>query len=142
MKRLLSVLLVLLFWSCSDSSVNKNHLHYLNGYWEISEVEFPNGSIKEYGLNPSIDFIELKDNTGFRKKLKPNLNGTYDTSNHDVEMLTVKPGANEEVLLIYENEFSNWEEKLVQLDSLTFSVVNQEGVTYRYKRFEPIKIPQ
>ena len=140
MKRILPFLLILLFWSCGDSSVNEKDLHYLNGYWEIAEVEFPDGSIKEYGMNPSIDFIQLKEDKGYRKKMNPKFDGSYDTSKdvEDFEVLDV----NETFTLRYKNRFSEWEEKLVQLDSVSFSVINQEGVTYKYKRFEPIKIPQ
>ena len=140
MKRILPFLLILLFWSCSDSSVNEKDLHYLNGYWEISEVKFPDGSIKEYGMNPSIDFIQLKEKKGYRKKMKPKFDGTYDTSK-DVEDFEVSR-THETYILRYSTEMSEWEEKLVQLDSVSFSVTNQEGVTYKYKRFEPIKIPQ
>ncbi|MCR9226925.1 MAG: hypothetical protein NXH90_05880 [Flavobacteriaceae bacterium] len=140
MKRILPFLVILLLWSCDGPSVNKEDLHRLNGYWEISEVEFPDGSIKEYGMNTSIDFIQLKENKGYRKKMKPQFDGTYDTSK-DVESFEVS-NINETCTLRYKNEFSEWEEKLVQLDSVSFSVINQEGVTYKYKRFEPIKIPQ
>ncbi len=140
MRRLLSFLLILTLWSCNDSSVNKDDLHYLNGYWEISEVEFPDGSKKQYAVNTSIDFIKFEDGKGYRKKMQPRFDGTYDTSN-DVEDFSIS-NLNETITLHYTSEFSEWEEKLVQLDSLTFSVVNQEGITYSYKRFEPIKIPQ
>ncbi len=140
MRRILSFLLVLMLWACNDPSVNQDDLHYLNGYWEISEVEFPDGSIKEYGLNTNIDFIQLKDDKGYRKKMKPKFDGTYDTSK-DIEGFTVS-NVNETIILRYSTDLSNWEEKLVQLDSLTFSVTNEEGVIYKYKRFEPIKIPQ
>jgi hypothetical protein len=140
MKRIFLLLLILLFWSCNDSSVREDDLHFLNGYWEISEVEFPDGSIKEYGMNTSVDFIQLKEEKGYRKKMKPQFDGTYDTSK-DVEAFEVSD-INETFTLRYKNEFSEWEEKLVQLDSVSFSVINQEGITYRYERFEPIKIPQ
>jgi len=140
MKHILPILLIVWFWSCNDSSINKEDLHHLNGYWEISEVEFPDGSIKEYGINPTIDFIQLQEDKGYRKKMKPQFDGTYDTSK-DVEDFEVSHD-NETFALRYKNEFSEWEEKLVQLDSVSFSVTNQEGVTYKYKRFEPIKIPQ
>ena len=140
MKRIFFLLLILLFWSCNDSSVRKDDLHFLNGYWEISGVEFPDGSIKEYGMNTSVDFIQLKEDKGYRKKMKPQFDGTYDTSK-DVEAFEVSD-INETFTLRYKNEFSEWEEKLVQLDSVSFSVINQEGITYRYERFEPIKIPK
>lgn len=140
MRRILPFLLILMLWGCNDASVNQDDLHYLNGYWEIAEVEFPDGSIKEYGMNPSVDFIKLKGEKGFRKKMKPKFDGTYDTSK-DVEGFTVS-NANETIILRYSTELSEWEEKLIQLDSVSFSVTNQEDVTYKYKRFEPIKIPQ
>ena len=72
--------------------------------------------------------------------MKPKFDGTYDTSK-DVEGFTVS-NVNETIILRYSTELSEWEEKLMQLDSVSFSVTNQEGVTYKYKRFEPIKIPQ
>lgn len=142
MKKIVPFLFLLFIFACENSpAVAESDLHYLNGYWEISAVEFPDGSIKEYGINPSIDFIQLEDGKGFRKKLQANLGGTYVTSNDDVEQLTISP-SNDIFIISYENAFSQWEEKLAHLDSLSFSVVNNEGVTYNYKRFEPIKIPQ
>ncbi|MCK0160178.1 hypothetical protein [Allomuricauda sp. F6463D] len=140
MKQILSFILVLIFWGCNDSVVHKEDLNYLNGYWEIAEVEFPDGSIKEYGINTNIDFIHLDDEKGYRKKMKPKFDGSYDTS-LDMEGFTVS-NTGETIILRYSTALSEWEEKLVQLDSLTFSVTNQEGITYKYKRFEPIKIPQ
>jgi len=140
MKRILSIVLIIMFWACADSSINKEDLHHLNGYWEISEVIFPDGSVKEYGINPNIDFIQVNDDQGYRKKMKPQFDGTYDTTK-DVEGFQIS-NANESVILRYSTPLSEWEEKLVQLDSLSFSVTNQEGITYKYKRFEPIKIPQ
>ena len=140
MRRILFILVILMLWRCGNPSVNPDDLHYLNGYWEISEVEFPNGAIKEYGINPTIDFIQIEDGKGFRKKLKPQFDGTYDTSK-DVESLSTAT-TNGSILLRYSTPLSEWEEKLVRLDSLSFSVVNEEGVTYRYNRFEPIKIQQ
>ena len=140
MRRILFILVILMLWRCGNPSVNPDDLHYLNGYWEISEVEFPNGAIKEYGINPTIDFIQIEDGKGFRKKLKPQFDGTYDTSK-DVESLSTAT-TNGSILLRYSTPLSEWEEKLVRLDSPSFSVVNEEGVTYRYNRFEPIKIPQ
>ena len=84
--------------------------------------------------------IQIENGKGFRKKLKPQFDGTYDTSK-DVESLSTAT-TNGSILLRYSTPLSEWEEKLVQLDSLSFSVVNDEGVTYRYNRFEPIKIQQ
>mgnify|MGYP006921595825 FL=1 len=140
MKKFLFTLIALLIFACESTSVKEADLHYLNGYWEISEVVFPDGSIKEYGVNHSIDFIQFEDGKGYRKKMQPKFDGSYDTSN-DVESFTITPG-NQNFVLQYKNEFSEWEENLVAVDSMGFSVTNMDGIQYTYKRFEPIKIPK
>ncbi len=140
MSRILPFFMILLIVGCKKTSVTEADLHHLNGYWEIDEVVFPDGSVKEYGMNPSIDFIQWKENEGYRKKMQPKFDGSYSTSN-DMETFTITH-INDSFTLRYQNDFSEWEETLVQLDSISFAVVNQEGVTYFYKRFEPIKIPK
>lgn len=140
MRQTLPFILLLMLMGCKKTAVAEADLQYLNGYWEIAEVEFPDGSKKQYTVNPSIDFIKLKDGEGFRKKMQPRFDGSYDTSN-DTEFFTVSENQ-ETFTLRYKNEFSEWEEKLVSVDSLSFSVTNEEGVTYSYKRFQPIKIPK
>jgi len=140
MKKLVPIFLSVLFFACEETTVQESDLHYLNGYWEISAVEFPDGSIKEYGMNPNIEFIQFEKGNGLRRKLQPKFDGTYGTSN-DVESFTIS-SVNGTFALRYKNDFSEWEEKLVKLDSLSFSVTNPEGNTYSYKRFEPIKIPK
>ncbi|WP_067033326.1 hypothetical protein [Allomuricauda sp. CP2A] len=140
MSRILPFFIFLMVLGCKKTAVAEADLHYLNGYWEIDEVEFPDGSIKEYGMNPSIDFIHLQENEGYRKKMQPKFDGTYSTSN-DLETFSISE-VTDGFTLQYQNDFSEWEEKLVQLDSTSFAVINQEGVTYSYKRFEPIKIPK
>ncbi|WP_036379110.1 hypothetical protein [Muricauda sp. MAR_2010_75] len=140
MSRILPFLLILMVMGCKKTSVAEADLHCLNGYWEIDEVVFPDGSVKEYGINPSIDFIQLKGNEGYRKKMQPKFDGSYTTSN-DTEKFSVTEVSNG-FAMHYQNDFSDWEETLVKLDSTSFAVINQEGITYFYKRFEPIKIPK
>lgn len=140
MRRIFPFLLILMLSGCKKTTVAEADLHYLNGYWEISEVKFPDGSKKQYTVNPNIDFIKLEGKEGFRKKMQPQFDGSYDTSN-DTEFFTLSQ--NDEIFTLhYKNGFSEWEEKLVEVDSLSFSVTNEEGITYSYKRFEPIKIPK
>ncbi len=140
MKRAFLLVLVLLLWSCNEKTPEEEDLHYLNGYWEIAEVRLPDGSKKEYSVNPNIDFIQFENGQGFRKKVRPKFDGTYNTSK-DVEFFTVAH-TEEAVTLFYKSDFDEWEERLVQVDSLSFSVMNNEGTSYVYKRFEPIVIPK
>ena len=84
-------LLSLTFLGCAETTISKEELRHLNGYWEISAVEFPDGGQKNYGLNPTIEFIQWDNEQGFRKKVQPKFDGTYNTSNniHDVAILNV-----------------------------------------------------
>lgn len=139
MRRIIFISLTVFCVGCSNS-VSKEDLNRLNGYWEIAKVTFPDGNTKEYTVNTSVDFIMLEDLKGFRKKMQPNLTGTYRTSD-DAEAFTImeKGGT---FSIHYKSELSEWSEKLVELKPNAFSVTNEEGVRYDYKRFEPISIKQ
>lgn len=126
-----------LFLGCS-SGISKEDLSKLDGYWEITQVVFPDGNIKEYKVNTSIDYISMDGDEGYRKKMQPRLDGTYETSD-DAEAFVIV-GKENDFLINYKTELSEWSERLMELDDDTFSVLNEEGIRYDYKRFEPISI--
>ena len=129
-------LLMLLIVSCSGK-IASDKLHYLNGYWEIETVEFPDGTTKEYPMNTVVDYIEIQENTGFRKKLVPRFDGTFETSD-DAESFSIIEDS-DNFYMRYKNPLSEWQETVLSLSEDSFSVENPEGITYRFKRFEPIK---
>ncbi len=135
--KLLLPVLVLLLGGCKES-VSSDNLSKLGGYWEIEQVIFSNGESKTYTASTVIDFIHIEALQGFRKKVQPKLDGTYGTSN-DAEMFTVQE-RDGRFFLAYRNDLSNWEEELVALDNDAFSLLNEKGIRYDYKRFEPISI--
>lgn len=129
--------IILLFSSCSNR-ISKEDLKKLNGYWEIDLVRFSDGTTKEYNVNTSIDYIQLEGLKGFRKKVQPKLNGTFSTSNDAEPFVILK---NEDSFEFhYKNELSSWKEELIELSNDDFSVSNEEGIVYSYKRFTPINI--
>ena len=130
--------LLCLFLSGCESDVSKDQLSQLNGYWEITEVEFPNGKKKEYTVNPTVDFIEINDMTGFKKKVYPKFDGTYRTSD-DAEPFKIIEGE-KGLLFSYKKGLTEWQERIVLISKDNFAVTNQDGITYSYKRFEPINI--
>ena len=137
MKNISIIAYVLFISGCTDSVVKKD-LHLLNGYWEIAKVTFPDGNHKEYKANTSIDYISVTDNEGFRKKVQPKLDGTFDTSDDAVafSILETENG----LAFSYKNELSEWMEELIELSHTHFSTKNEEGLIYKYQRFEPINI--
>ncbi|MDT0606993.1 lipocalin family protein [Croceitalea rosinachiae] len=131
---------ILTFFVGCSSAIQKENLNLLNGYWEIVSVEFPDGQKKNYKVNPSIDYIELNKMQGYKKKMHPKLDGTYDTSN-DAESFKIIAKGNI-FLISYKNDLSAWEEQLTKLEKNSFSVVNEDNITYSYRRYEPINIQE
>lgn len=130
-----TLLLLLIFISCSKNP--KTYIQHLDGYWEIDEVILPDGSKRDYNYNDTIDFIELTDSlTGFRKKLKPNFNGTYTTSD-DSESLMIAV-ENDSLNLYYKTPYAEWKETVLKASADQLVIQNQEKIRYIYKRFEPI----
>lgn len=125
------------FISCSQQIV-ENDLKLLEGYWEIEKVTLPDGNIKTYNVNMTIDYIKMNGLKGYRKKVKPKFNGTYDTSNDAEPFIVLKKG--ESFQLEYKNDLSHWTESLVELSKDNFSVLGEDGTQYDYKRYEPINV--
>lgn len=136
MKRFL-LLTLLIGMSCSHN-ISKEKLDLLNGYWEIQEVEFSNGEKKEYQMSAVVDYIQLDNLQGYKKKVVPKFDGSFETSD-DAEAFKIIE-RNEKFLIKYENPLSEWEESLISLSSDNFSVKNPDGLIYHFKRFEPLKL--
>ena len=131
------ILCFLLVLGCAKNP--ENHLEHLQGYWEIDEVTLPNGEKKDYSFNATIDYISFNDSLkGFRKKLKPGLNGTYFTSD-DVEALTLKV-ENDSLNIYYSTSFSNWKETVLKASETELKVINENKIVYLYKRYSPINL--
>lgn len=106
----------------------------LNNYWEIKKVENPNGGVKEYTFNETIDFIEVEGDKGFRKKVKPQLDGTFLVTN-DTE--TFKISKEDGVYTInYSTQYANWKEEIEKLTDETLVIRNQVGLIYTYQKYE------
>jgi len=137
MMKYIGLLGLFLIVSCT-TSIDKEQLHLLNGYWEIKEVLFLDGTKKEYNINSTVDYIMLDSLKGFRKKVNPKFNGTYETSD-DAEPLFIRI-ENDSIFMEYKTDLTSWEEVLISLNQSNFSVKNDQGIIYHYQRFEPINI--
>ncbi len=136
MKRILVLFLCSLLFACDAVTADK--LSLLNGYWEISEVEFPDGNTKEYKVNSNVDYFKVEGLKGYRKKVNPKFDGSFETSD-DAEPFTIIE-QNDVYSIQYKNNLSSWEEIIISLSGDHFSLKNEEGTIYHYKRFEPINI--
>ena len=139
MKHFLFLICFIMFFGCT-TKVSEEDLKDLNGYWEIEQVTFPNGETKEFTINPSIDYIELKELKGFRKKMQPKFDGSFTTSN-DAEPFLIKTNG-DKFEFHYKNDMSEWIEEIKSVSKDKFAVTNQDTLTYTYKRFQSIKITE
>ncbi|SHG43227.1 hypothetical protein [Winogradskyella jejuensis] len=137
MKRFLTIIGLILLVSCTTNT--ESYLEHVNGYWEIDQVIFTDGTKKEYKYNETIDYISINDSLkGFRKKLKPGFNSKYITSK-DAEGITVKI-ENDSLNFYYKTPYANWKETVLSANENQMKVVNDRETVYIYKRYKPLEL--
>ncbi len=139
MRLSISFLLLLILTSCAQG-VDKNDLKNINGYWEIEEVTLPSGEKKSYTVNTLIDYFELEGTKGFRKKVAPQLDGTFKTTEDEEAIEVLFEGS--EAVLLYSTPFHKWKETILKADENQLVLKNENEVVYTYKQYEPINLPQ
>ena len=136
MKFKVLVLVAWLVMSCSQVPTIED-AQKLNGFWEIKKAETPYEE-KEYEMNQMVDYFEVEDSIGFRKKMQPSLLGNYQSSKNR-EAFKIRMN-NDRLLLIYENQYDRWTEELISINQDEFVVKNDKGFIYTYKRHETSKV--
>lgn len=137
MKKLIIFLFISVVLSCSKNP--KSYIEHLQGYWEIDEVILPDGSKRDYNYNETIDYFNITDSlTGFRKKLKPNFDGSFSTSD-DEESITLVI-ENDSLNIYYKTPFSQWKETVLKATETQLIIQNRDQFQYVYKRYEPLDL--
>lgn len=113
-------------------------LENLNGYWKIDQVERPEfNDIREYTFSNYAEYIEVyPDLEGFRIKLQPQLDSTFKRTSN-AETFVIKR-ENDSLRMYYKTQMDEWKETLIDLEKDQFTVVNERGFKYKYKRFESL----
>ena len=136
--RIIYLFIASMLLSCANHEP-KDLIPLLNGYWEISQVEMPEGSIKEFTVNANVDYLMLTtDSTGIRKKLAPKLDGTF-AQTKSAEKFTIRINK-DSLILNYQTPFSQWQEVVTQATEEYLILKNSEGVIYTYKKYTPVNI--
>ena len=129
MKRL--IILFLFIISC-DKQIN---LDLINGYWEIVSVSKNNEFIKEYPFSNAVDFFIIDSlNNGYRKKIKPKINGSFEITLHEIP-ISIK-NSNNFYEIKYYSTGNQYTETISKLDQNRLVIKNSEGIIFSYKRFE------
>ena len=133
----LVLLFIMLLVSC-HSNVKKEDIKKLNGYWEIKQVKFSSGKTKDYKVNETIDYFELKSNKGFRQKVMPQFDGKFQT-NGIKENIKVVENDNS-FFLEYNTKYGKWKEEIITIQDSILVLKNKENLEYTYKKFKPFSL--
>ncbi|MBB1138544.1 lipocalin family protein [Myroides sp. WP-1] len=136
-----SLLLIIVLQACQSKADKSAVIAHINGYWEIEKAQLPDGTEKDYTINSTIDYFELKeDQTGVRYKVVPQFNGEYLTNDMpEAFTLTEKDGA---IWLVYKTDFATWEEQVLSVSDEKMVVENETKIKYYYKRAHPVQIKE
>jgi len=131
----LFILCGLCLLSCTSSDTQLKHI---NGYWEIVSAVNAAGDTKEFTVNQIVDYIEINDHKGFRKKLQPDLSGNYKTteSTEYIEANII----DDQIILLYSTPFSSWQEVVIEATAHKLVVENDTKIKYTYKRYKPLNL--
>lgn len=126
---------ILIFILACTKNNPEEQLKHISGYWEITKVELKD-SVRKYGISQYIDYIELKDSVGFRKKLQPRLDGSYIATNTS-ETIKVKL-EDDSLRLYYSTPFASWKETIIKAEDSLLILKNRNGLIYHYRTYTPI----
>ncbi|WP_125723230.1 lipocalin family protein [Flavobacterium ustbae] len=131
------LVLSVLFIGCHQK-IKQDDVAKLNGYWEIEKVVFAKGEEKEYKMNETFDFFQIKNNKGVRAKVMPQFDGTFLTTD-TFENVLVR-FAEEQVFLDYRTDYTKWSEEIISLSEDKLVVKNPQNIEYHYKKSGPVNL--
>ena len=127
MKRIISIFTFLLLVSC-QSEIKKEDLSKLNGYWEIKEVSMPSGEKKDYKVNETIDYFQVKNDVGFRQKVMPRFDGKFGTNDIKEEIKIIEKEA--KFFIEFKTNYGKWQEEIITIKDSTLILKNKEELIY------------
>jgi hypothetical protein len=89
-------------------------------------------------MNEVYDYFEIKNNKGIRKKVRPQLDGTF-LVNDAFENVTVR-FADDKVFLDYATPFMKWSEEVIALSAEELVLLNKDKMEYHYKKATAINV--
>jgi len=120
-------------WSCSNNP--ESYIEHIEGYWEIKDVSKNNKSIKSFTISTSVDYFKVNDDlTGYRKKVAPSLDGSFNITQHESPFILKVE--NNKLYIYYTVNNVTFKETLQKASDKELIITNAEGFKYTYKPFE------
>jgi hypothetical protein len=123
--------------SCNQKITNED-IAKINCYLEIENVKLPDGKNKDYKINEAIDYFEIKDKKGFRKKVYPQLDGKY-LVNDLKENVTITDSSGV-YFVNYQTDYSKWKEQIIEIQDSVLVLKNKANLEYHYKKPIPFSL--
>ncbi len=139
MRNIVGILFISFLFIACQQKIKLEDVAKINSYWEIEKVVFEDGKDKNYTINESYDYFEIgKNNIGIRKKVMPQLDGTF-LVNDTQENVKIR-FKNDKVFLDYATSYAKWTEELIEISNEKMVLENVEKKQYYYKKATPINI--
>ncbi len=131
MYRFLFIGLSLFFFGCKNE-ITPSDLNLLNGYWNIDYITHKSETFQTKGYAKLIDFYEITDRVGVRKKAQPQLNNKFFVTEDSNNFKIIFKGRT--CYLSFQTTWDQWQEKIITLNKNQLILGHQEK-RYHYKRF-------
>ena len=139
MKNLVTIVLFSFLSVGCKQQIQSTDIPKINGYWEIEKVVFDEGEDKEYSANQNYDYFQIdKNNQGIRKKVAPQLDGTFLVDD-SFEKVRVR-FQDDKAYLDYATPYMKYTEEIIALTSEELVVLNAQKKEYHYKKATAINI--
>ena len=135
MKQLITLSFFVLLMRCkSDVST---FIPFVEGYWEIVSVTKDQKKVKDYKMSGSVDYLKVNsDLSGYRKKVTPRFDGTFEMSQDRSEFMLYIEDSN--LWIIYANNEVIYREQIRRANNSSLILSNADGFVYTYKPYEPL----
>ncbi len=131
MKKILLSILALALFSCSEK-VDINKMEQMNGYWQIAKAETKDGEKKEYPINENYEYFEIKDKTGFHKKVRWQPMGKFLVDDLKEKMVASEKGG--DVYLNFSSEFGKHIEKVKSISEKELVLEAEDESVFYYNK--------
>jgi len=129
--KILIALFAFAIFGCKPA-VTQADIAKVNGYWEIEKVVMPDGNTRQYSVNTTVDYFEIKGNNGLRKKVTPQINGSYrDIGPAEKITVTVDHG---KTYFNYDSGYAKWKEEVIAVGDSALVFKNEAKLEYHYKK--------
>ena len=126
------ILCLLIFCLGCKNQITPCDIDLLNGYWNIEYITHKNETFYPKGAAKLLDFYEVNEREGVRKKVQPQLDNkflvTEDLNNFKVIF------KDKHCYLSFQTVWDQWQEKIVELNENKL-VLEHQDKRYHYKRF-------